>query len=88
MDRSSVHRRGALAMEEQARQLCYAPFAVASHDTSLDPILNYGNKTALDLWELSWSDFRSTPSRKTAETITQEERSRLLAEVTTHGFID
>ncbi len=75
-------------LEQQARKLFYAPFAVASHDTSEDPILNYGNQTALTLWEVSWEDFTSMPSRQTAEPMTQEERKPLLAEVTAHGFID
>ncbi len=74
--------------EQQARELFYAPFAVASHDTSENPILNYGNQTALNLWEVSWEKFTSMPSRQTAEPSTQEERKRLLAEVTVHGFID
>jgi len=76
------------SLEQQARELYYAPFAVASHDTSEDPILNYGNQTALTLWEVSWEDFTSMPSRQTAEPMTQEERKHLLAEVTAHGFID
>jgi len=79
---------GMESLEQQARDLFYAPFAVASHDTSEDPILNYGNQTALTLWEASWEDFISMPSRQTAEPMTQEERKHLLAEVTTHGFID
>jgi len=73
---------------EQAQKLFNAPFAVASHDTADDPILNYGNKTAMRLWEVVWIDFTSLPSRKTAESVAQEERKRLLAEVTAHGFID
>ena len=75
-------------VDQQARELFYAPFALASHDTSEDPILNYGNQTALSLWEVSWEDFTSMPSRQTAEPTTQEERKRLLTEVTAHGFID
>ncbi len=75
-------------LAQQARELFYAPFAVASHDTSEDPILNYGNQTAMTLWEVSWEDFTSMPSRQTAEPMTQEERKHLLAEVTAHGFID
>ncbi len=76
------------SLEQQARELFYAPFAVASHDTSEDPILNYGNQTALDLWDASWEDFTCMPSRQTAEPMTQEERKHLLAQVTAYGFID
>ena len=30
------------------------PFTVASHGMEPDPVLNYGNQVALDLWEMSW----------------------------------
>jgi hypothetical protein len=34
---------------EQARRLFQAPFAVLSHDTASDPMLNYSNQTGLAL---------------------------------------
>ena len=73
---------------ETARQLYEAPFFVASHDTSGDPILTYGNRFAQELFEMSWDEFTSTPSRFTAEAPNREERAKLLAEVTANGFID
>ena len=73
---------------EAARQIYEAPFFVASHDTSNDPVLTYGNRFAQELFEMSWGDFTSTPSRFTAEAPNREERARLLTEVTTNGFID
>ncbi len=73
---------------EAARQLYEAPFFVASHDTSADPVLTYGNRFAQRLFEMTWEEFTSTPSRFTAEAPNREERARLLAEVTGHGFID
>ena len=73
---------------ETARQLYQAPFFVASHDTSGDPILTYGNRFAQELFEMSWEEFTSTPSRFTAEAPNREERAKLLAEVTANGFID
>lgn len=78
----------ALPLEQQAQRLFEAPFIVASHDASADPVLNYGNQAALQLWEASWPEFVSMPSRLTAEAVTQDERRRLLAEVTARGFID
>jgi hypothetical protein len=65
-----------------------APFVVVSHGTEADPVLNYGNRAALQLWELSWAELTRTPSRLTAETPEQAERARLLAAVTARGFID
>ncbi len=74
--------------EEMARSLFYQPFVVLSHGTQEDPILNYGNQAALDLWEMSWDEFTSMPSRLTAEPINREDRERLLAQVRQHGYID
>lgn len=71
-----------------ARNIFYAPFVVVSHGTEADPVLNYGNLAAQKLWDMSWDELTSTPSRLTAEAPLREERSRLLAEVTAHGFID
>ena len=50
--------------------------------------MNYGNAAALALWEMSWPELTRTPSRLTAEAPNREERARLLAAVTAHGFID
>jgi len=75
-------------MEEQARRLFYAPFVLLSHNTAPDPILNYANRAALTLFELTWEELVNLPSRKTAEPSEQEERERLLAMVSRQGYID
>ena len=72
---------------EQGEALFHAPFVVVAHGTESDPVLNFGNETALRLWEMDWDAFTRTPSRFTAEVPNREERARLLAEVTEHGFI-
>jgi hypothetical protein len=74
--------------EQFARQVFHAPFALVSHDTGNDPIFNYANLKALELFELSWEDFIRLPSRLSAEPVNQAERERLLAEVTEKGYID
>jgi hypothetical protein len=71
-----------------ARYVFEAPFVVVSHGTEADPVLNYGNRAALALWEMSWEDLTRTPSRFTAEAPNCGERTRLLEVVTEHGFID
>jgi len=71
-----------------AKNIFEAPFALVSHGTEEDPVLNYGNRMALELWEKSWEELTRTPSRLTAEAPNREERARLLAEVTRRGFID
>ena len=73
---------------ELAQKVFAAPFVLVSHGTEFDPILNYGNRAALELWKMSWDELTQTPSRFTAEAPNREERARLLAEVTRQGFID
>lgn len=79
---------GNFSPTELAEKLFNAPFVVVSHGTQADPILNYGNRTALALWEMSWDDFTRTPSRLTAEAPNREERAKLLEAVTRNGFSD
>jgi hypothetical protein len=76
-----------LADDDAARALFFSPFAVVSHNTESDPIFDYANKTALDLFEMTWDEFTKLPSRLSAEPINQAERARLLREVSTHGII-
>jgi hypothetical protein len=79
---------GNFSPPELAEKIFHAPFVVVSHGTEADPVLNFGNAAALALWEMSWTEFTRTPSRLTAEAPDREERARLLAAVTEHGFID
>ena len=73
---------------ELSEKLFNAPFVQVSHGIEADPVLNYGNATALALWEMPWAELTRTPSRLTAEAPNREERARLLAAVTARGFID
>lgn len=72
---------------ERARLLFDAPFVLVSHGTEADPILNYGNRSALTLWDTTWDELTRMPSRLTAEAPNREERARLLERVTRDGFI-
>ena len=74
--------------EAFAKELFYAPFAVASHDNSSDPVFNYANLKALQLFELDWEDLIQLPSKYSAEPGKQAERDHLLSEVTQKGYID
>ncbi len=71
-----------------AQALFKAPFVVVSHGTEADPVLNYGNQAALELWEMDWFQFTQTPSRYTAEPMEREGRTRLLQQAREKGFID
>ena len=74
--------------EEEARRLFEARIVVVSHGTEADPVLNYGNRRALGLWEMPWGDFTKTPSRLTAEPVHRDERARLLERTRRDGFVD
>jgi len=72
----------------QAHALFLSPFVVVSHGADEDPLLNYGNQMALDLWELPWDQFVQTPSRLTAEPINQAEREWMLEQAKVRGYLD
>ncbi|MCC6272914.1 MAG: MEKHLA domain-containing protein [Deltaproteobacteria bacterium] len=74
--------------EDWRRRLDAAPFAVVAHGAEPDPVLSFGNRKALELWEMDWEEFTRTPSRLTAEEPNREERARLLAQVSERGYID
>lgn len=74
--------------EETARRLFEAEFAVLSHDTAAEPLFNYANRTGLALFELDWRQLLATPSSASAEPVKQNERERVLAQVSTQGYID
>ena len=73
---------------DQARRLFEAAFVVVSHGVEADPVLNYGNRVALALWEMEFETLARTPSRLTAEPVHREERARLLDRTRRHGFVD
>jgi hypothetical protein len=77
-----------LPAAEAAERIFRAPFVVLSHDATADPVLTYGNRRALELFELSWVALCRTPSRLTAEAPDRDERARLLRQVAERGFID
>lgn len=79
---------GALGDEEAVNCLEQAPFVVVSHDARPDPVFNYANRTALQLFEMSWQEFTGLPSRLSAEPLVQAERERLLERVAQHGYIN
>jgi hypothetical protein len=77
-----------LAGAEAAERIFHAPFALLSHNAEPDPIFTYGNLRALTVFELSWDELTTMPSRFTAEAPDREQRARLLAEVAANGFIE
>ena len=77
-----------LSPEAQAQALFEAPFVVVSHGTQADPIFNYGNAKALELWELDWEALTTMPSRETAEGEEQPDREKMLEQAKAQGYFD
>ena len=69
-----------------ARLLFALPAIVLSHGTEADPILNYGNRAALELWEMTPEAFVAMPSRLTAEPGVRAAREKALEETRSQGF--
>ena len=74
--------------EEFVGEVFFAPFFLASAGTEEDPILNYGNQKALELWEMDWDLFTRTPGRHTAEPMEREAREKFLETVKKQGYVD
>ena len=74
--------------QDLANVLFHAPFALVSHGIQADPILNYGNQTALQLWNLTWTEFSQTPSRMTAEPVNRATRAKMLEQASKQGYIN
>ena len=65
-----------------------APRAIVAHGTEDDPIFFYGNRLALQLFEMSFDEFARLPSRLSAEPLAQEARVKLLEKVARQGYVD
>ncbi|MFD0675045.1 MEKHLA domain-containing protein [Cohnella sp. GCM10027633] len=79
---------GGRGAASEAEALFEAPYALLSHGTEADPILNFGNRQALTLWEMDWPSFTSMPSRLTAEPTLRADRTKLLEDVKRQGYSD
>lgn len=84
--RELITRTGDAARD--SRIIFEAPFVVVSHGTQDDPVLNYGNQTALTLWQMDIPTLTSTPSRLTAEPMHRDERAQLMTRAARDGFVD
>lgn len=65
-----------------------APRVIVAHGTEADPVFFYGNRMALEVFEMDLATLVRLPSRFSAEPLAREERARLLARVGRDGFID
>ncbi len=73
---------------DPAEALWQAPQAIVAHGTEADPQFFFGNRMALDRFEIGLEQFAGMPSRLSAEAMHRTERQALLERVARHGFID
>lgn len=74
--------------EQLSKVLFHAPFVLVSHGTQADPIFNYANQTALQLWGLNWDEFVQTPSASVTQPDEMEDRALMLKQAAEQGYID
>ena len=61
---------------------------VLSHNTMDDPVFNFANIAAQELFEMELDIFLSTPSKYSAEQIERKDRDHLLRDALKNGIID
>ncbi len=84
----SFERATGQRLPVDALTLYGAPFAVVSHGTQADPVFNYANLFAQQLFGYAWEEFIALPSRLSARAPERDERARLLELVTRQGYIE
>ncbi len=64
-----------------------AASVIVAHGSEADPVFFYGNRRALQVFEMDWASFVRLPSRLSAEPLLREERALLLERVARDGCI-
>jgi len=72
---------------ELAEALWALPAVVVAHGTEADPVFFYGNRAALELFELPAGDFVRLPSRLSAESGDRAGRAKLMERVARDNFV-
>jgi len=75
-----------LNLEEQAKQAFNSDYVLLAHNATEDPIFNYANQTALNLFEMTWEEMTNLHSRYSAESDERGKREKFLAEVAEKGY--
>lgn len=73
--------------DDYGKQAYDADFALVSHNTDANPLFNYANRTAQELFERPWDELIGLSSRYSVEPANIEAREQLLAEVNSNGYI-
>jgi hypothetical protein len=73
--------------ESNIQEIFNSSYVLLSHGLGAEPIFNFANKSALDLFEVEWLDMLNMPSRRSAEQLERKKRETLLNEVSRKGYI-
>jgi len=73
--------------DDLAQALWTAPRVIVAHGIEADPIFFFGNRAALDQFEMTVEQFTAMPSRRSAEPMLRGERQTLLEQVARNGFL-
>ena len=68
-------------------QIYNGNFVLLSHNTEKDPIFNYANLKAQELFEMDWETITKLPSKFSAEPMEQSERNLFLQKTIKDGFV-
>jgi hypothetical protein len=77
-----------VATEELERAMWRAPRVIVAHGTEAQPRFFYGNRAALDLFEMRAAEFIGLPSDRSAEPAAREARAKMLAALERDDQID
>lgn len=77
-----------LSGAERAEAVFNANVVVLSSGLEADPLFNYANRIALDVFEFDWQRLLATPARESAEPENQAKREQLMQQVRTQGYIE
>ena len=77
-----------IPQDELGKRVFEADFYLLSHDESKDSILNYANKKALDLWEMTWQELTKTPAHETTKPDHREQRDEVMRQVNENNFVE
>lgn len=78
----------AISAQQAVAWLDEVSFGLVSHGIEADPLFNYANRAALQLFGMDWAEFTAMPSRLSAGPVERGERAELLARVSRDGYID
>jgi MEKHLA domain len=75
------------SVDKLGEQIFDADFYLLSHNCAADPVLNYGNRRVLELWEILWTELTKMHSRETAKSSDRASRSAIMQQVAAQNYV-